>query len=99
MYVVAKNARDNTVTLGESKDLLSSSLVASDVNLIAFERLEAPMRITAKIRYNQSEQDATISPEAEGRIRVDFDEPQRAVAEGQAVVFYSAETVVGGGTI
>ena len=99
MYVVAKNARDNTVTLGESKDLLSSSLVASDVNLIAFERLEAPMRVTAKIRYNQNEQDATISPETEGRIRVDFDEPQRAVAEGQAVVFYSGDTVVGGGTI
>ena len=99
MYVVAKNALDNTVTLGENKDLLSSSLVAHDLNLIAFERLEAPMRITAKIRYNQVEQDAVISPEPDGRIRVAFLTPQRAITEGQAVVFYSGETVIGGGTI
>ena len=99
MYVVAKDARANTVTLGENKDLLSSSLVARDVNLIALGRLEGPLRVTAKIRYNQTEQGATITPEGDGSVRVDFDEPQRAVAEGQAVVFYLRDTVIGGGTI
>ena len=99
MYVVAKDAQANTVTLGENKDLLSSSLVARDVNLIALGRLEGPLRVTAKIRYNQTEQGATITPEGDGSVRVDFDEPQRAVAEGQAVVFYSGDTVIGGGTI
>ena len=99
MYVVAKNARDNTVTLGEDKDLFSASLVAHTVNLIPFERLEAPMRVTAKIRYNQTEQGATIRPQPNGTILVEFDERQRAIAEGQAVVFYDGALVVGGGTI
>jgi tRNA-specific 2-thiouridylase len=57
------------------------------------------MRVTAKIRYNQKEQDAIISPLPDGLVRVDFDVPHRAVTEGQAVVFYSGETVIGGGTI
>lgn len=99
MYVVAKNAADNTVTLGETPDLMSSSLTAHDITLISIERLERPMPVTAKIRYNQTEQEALISPEADGCIRVDFAEPQRAVTPGQAVVFFSGETVVGGGTI
>ena len=78
---------------------MSQSLIARDVNLIAFDRLDAPMPVTAKIRYNQTEQAATITPGPEGSILVDFEEPQRAVAEGQAVVFYSGDTVIGGGTI
>lgn len=99
MYVAAKNAKDNTVTLGEDKDLFTSSLVAHDLNLISIDRLEGPMPVRAKIRYNQNEQEAIISPEADGTIRVDFAEPQRAVTPGQAVVFFSNGTVVGGGTI
>lgn len=99
MYVVAKDASANTVTLGGNDDLLAKSLVARDVNLIAIESLDAPMRVTAKIRYNQTEQPATITPLADGGIRVDFDESQRAIAEGQAAVFYSADLVIGGGTI
>jgi tRNA-specific 2-thiouridylase len=99
MYVVAKNAKTNTVTLGENDCLFSPNLVAHDVNLISIAKLEGPMRVTAKIRYNQTEQDAVISPLPDGLVRVDFDVPQRAVTEGQAVVFYSGETVIGGGTI
>lgn len=99
MYVAGKNAKDNTVTLGESDDLQVSSLVASDVNLISIENLENPVQVTAKIRYNQTEQAATIKPHGTSRIRVDFAAPQRAVAPGQAVVFYQGETVLGGGTI
>lgn len=99
MYVAAKNAADNTVTLGEDKDLYARSLLARDINLISVDRLEGPLAVTAKIRYNQTEQEAVISPDADGGIRVDFAQPQRAVTPGQAVVFFSGETVVGGGTI
>jgi len=99
MYVAAKNAANNTVTLGEDKDLFTSSLVAHDINLISVERLDFPMPVTAKIRYNQTGQEAVIGPEADGGIRVDFAHPQRAVTPGQAVVFFSGDTVVGGGTI
>jgi tRNA-specific 2-thiouridylase len=99
MYVVAKNAADNTVTLGENKDLMAQTLVADDINLISIASLDSPMNVTAKIRYNQTEQEAVIRPEAGGTIRVDFAQSQRAISSGQAVVFYSGETVVGGGTI
>ena len=63
------------------------------------DRIEGEMRLYAKIRYNQKEQPAAVTQLPDGRIRVVFDEPQRAVASGQAVVLYDGEYVVGGGTI
>ncbi|ULQ58542.1 tRNA 2-thiouridine(34) synthase MnmA [Brucepastera parasyntrophica] len=99
MYVADKNAADNTVTLAENSDLFASSLIARDVNFISIDRLEEPLRVSAKIRYNQKEQKACITPGQNGTVRVDFDEPQRAIAPGQAVVFYDGDIVVGGGTI
>jgi tRNA-specific 2-thiouridylase len=99
MYVVAKDARTNTVTLGESDDLMSTRIYVEHVNWISVERLEGPTRVSVKVRYSQTEQSATASPEADGRIRVDFDESQRAAAPGQAAVFYQGDIVVGGGTI
>lgn len=98
-YVVSKDAAANTVVLGNEEDLYTSSLKAEDVNLIAFESLEAPMRITAKTRYGQKDQPATLSYDGGGIYRVDFDKPQRAVTAGQAVVFYDGDVVIGGGTI
>ncbi len=99
MYVVAKDTEKNTVTLGAEEELFSKSLVASDVNLISLERLEAPMKVTAKTRYSQREQPAVIHPMDAGKVFVEFEKPQRAVTPGQAVVFYDGDTVVGGGTI
>ncbi len=99
MYVVAKDAEKNTVTLGDDDDLRASSLEADDFNLISREILTEPIQIQAKIRYNQTEQDATLVPEGNGTFRVDFDRPQRAIAPGQAVVCYNGDTVIGGGTI
>jgi len=99
MYVVAKDAEKNTVTLGEDGDLKASSLEADEFNLISREFLSEPLQIRAKIRYNQTEQDATLIPEGNGKYRVDFARPQRAIAPGQAVVCYNGDIVVGGGTI
>ncbi len=99
LYVVAKNATDNTVTLAPDAALLERSLIADDVNLIALSDLSAPLRVKAKIRYNQSEQSATVTTLGDSRVRVDFDEKQRAVAGGQAVVFYDGDIVIGGATI
>ena len=98
-FVCAKSAATNTVTLGDNEDLFASSLTARDVNLIACDSIASPIRVTAKIRYGQSETPATVEQIAEGRIRVDFDVPQRAIARGQSVVLYDGETVVGGGII
>lgn len=98
-YVIDKNAHDNTVTLGESAYLFASALFARDVSFIPFEHLEGPLRCTARIRYNQGEQPATIYPCESDMVRVVFDEPQRAIASGQSVVFFDGDLVVGGGII
>ncbi|MFZ2540009.1 MAG: tRNA 2-thiouridine(34) synthase MnmA, partial [Oscillospiraceae bacterium] len=98
-YVVDKNKENNTVTLGMSEELFSKSLMARDINLISIESLTRPMRVTAKTRYSQSESIATIYPRENNQIYVEFDEPQRAITKGQAVVFYDGDVVVGGGTI
>jgi tRNA-specific 2-thiouridylase len=57
------------------------------------------MRIAAKARSRMQEQPATVYPLEDGSVRVEFDQPQRALTPGQAVVFYDGDTVVGGGTI
>lgn len=103
VYVCAKSMKDNTVTLGEESDLYSRSLTASEINWISIPQPDTPVRVLAKTRYYQQEQPATvhvISPD--GSIRIDFDEPQRAITVGQAVVMYSYDgsgIVIGGGTI
>ena len=98
LYVISKDAAANTVLLGDDADLFSRSLRASRLNWIEPEP-DAPLRVTAKTRYSQSEAAATVTVNGDGTARVDFDEPQRAVTAGQAVVFYDGERVVGGGTI
>ena len=87
------------MVLGKNEDLFQSELTADQVNLIACDRLEKPVRVTAKIRYRHREQPATAWQTAEGRLHVRFDEPQRAVTKGQAVVLYDGDSVVGGGMI
>lgn len=99
LYVTAVNPADNTVTLGTSNDLYSKTLTAGNVNLIGAERLDKPVRVKAKVRYRQPEQPATLIQTGEDSVTVEFDQPQRAVTKGQAVVFYEGDVVLGGGTI
>jgi tRNA-specific 2-thiouridylase len=99
MYVTAIRPETNEVVLGADADLREREVRVGDVNLISAPRLDGPVRVTAKIRYNQKDSPATAEQTAEGEIRLTFDEPQRAVTRGQAAVLYDSDTVVGGGTI
>ena len=99
VYVCGKDMRKNTVTVGPNEALFSRGLRANDWFWFPFPALEAPMAVTAKIRHSQFDKPATVYPEEGGFARVIFDEPQRAISPGQAVVLYSGDTVVGGGTI
>ena len=99
VYVCAKDMEQNTVTVGPNEALYRTSLLADDWNWFPFEALTQPLRITAKARYNQQPQPATVYPEKNGTARVVFDAPQRALTPGQAVVLYNGDMVVGGGTI
>lgn len=99
MYVVQKDLEQNRVVLGFNEDLFSKEVTVRDVNLTACDRLDRPTRLCAKIRYNQTEQPATVVQTDETHLKIVFDEPQRAVTAGQAAVLYDGDTVVGGGTI
>ncbi len=99
IYVVNKDVEGNTVILGRNSDLFSTTLTASNINLISCDRINEPMRVKAKIRYNQKEQPATVEQIAKDKILVTFDEPQRAITKGQSVVLYDGDIVVGGGII
>jgi len=97
--VININGAEGRVTVGSNDDLLSRQLVARDVNWIAIQSLSQPLRVTAKIRHRHEPAGATIENAANGEVLVTFDEPQRAITPGQAVVFYDGDVVVGGGWI
>lgn len=99
LYVLEKNAAGNTVTLGPDSALYTRDLTAEKMNWISIPSLDGPMAVTAKTRHSQREAAALAEPLPEGRVRVVFQEPQRAVTPGQAVVLYDGRSVVGGGTI
>ena len=99
VFVCDKDAKKNTVTLGDSESLMKASVEADDVNLISVPDIAEPMRITAKTRYNMADAPGILERVGDSRIRVTFDSPQRAPAKGQALVIYDGDIVVGGGTI
>lgn len=99
LFVKEISPVENTVILCGGKELFTKELIAKNINLISVNKITAPMRVSAKTRYRQTEQPATVYQLDDDTIRVVFDEPQRAVTKGQAVVMYDGEIVVGGGTI
>lgn len=98
-YVISKDAATNTVILGSVNDLFSDTLEAVDLNMIAVEKLNAPMKAWVKTRYSQKETEALLHQVDEDKIVVEFKNKQRAITPGQAVVFYDGDIVIGGGTI
>lgn len=99
MFVVNIDVNRNVVVLGDEEEVFRQNLVAKDVNFISIASLDKPYRVKAKIRSTAKEAQATLYPMDDGRVRVLFDEKQRAITKGQAVVFYDREVVVGGGII
>ena len=99
MYVTGKDIEQNRLIVGEGNELMSSTLTAADMNWIAFDKPEKPFSCKAKTRYRMKEQLCTVFPLDDGTVRVEFDEPQRAITSGQRVVFYDDDIVIGGGII
>ena len=97
VYVCGKDMENNTVTVGPNEALFTDILYATGCNWFSIPALTEPMRVTAKPRSRHAGAPATVYPEGE-KIRVVFDEPQRAITPGQAVVMYDGDMVVGSGT-
>lgn len=99
LYVIKINPKNNTITLGEKKDIYSLEFIAENMNWIAFDTPPCSFKAAARIRYKHEEVPATITPIDQKNAHIIFDQPQPAITPGQAVVLYQNDTVIAGGWI
>ena len=99
LYVLGKNADNNTLVVGTQDELGSLELTARDVTWVSGEAPSEPFRAEVKIRYTAKEAEALVMPIGEDQARVQFETPQRDVTAGQAAVFYQGDMLLGGGII
>ena len=97
MYVVKIDTKKNRVVVGRESDLYSRSLIAENLSWVS-EQPKSEIEVKAKIRYRHDEQPAIISVH-QNKTTVKFQNPQKAITPGQAVVFYQDDRVIGGGWI
>lgn len=98
-YVLEIRPETNEVVVGRNKDLFKDTLIANDFNWISGEAPTKPIKVQGRTRYHQQLADATAMVQADGSVKVVFDEPQRAITRGQSIVLYDGDVVLGGGTI
>ena len=99
LYVTSISRENNAIVIGTKEDVYADELIASELNWISLTELKHPIEVKAKIRYLHQGAEAVITPLDDGKVCVKFEEPQMAIAPGQAVVFYQGEEVLGGGII
>lgn len=99
VFVVEIRPESNEVVIGENSDVMSFVLHANQLNFMAIDSLDEELEVTAKIRYSHAGAKAVIKKIEEDVLECRFEEAQRAITPGQAVVFYDNEYVIGGGTI
>jgi tRNA-specific 2-thiouridylase len=98
VFVTSLDPSTNTVVVGSADDLLQSSCTLEEINWIDGAAADEPIQALAKARYRSTEVPCTVRREGAG-LRVEFEQPQRAITPGQALVLYDGEYVLGGGTI
>ncbi len=99
VYVSEIDDTNNIVKIGKDAELHRKVLIAGSVNLMIVEKLTGDIRVQAMVRYKDTPAPATVYAEADGKIRVVFDEPKRAITPGQSLVMYDGEKLLGGGVI
>jgi tRNA-specific 2-thiouridylase len=98
-YVLKIDPKTNIITVGDRGDVYGDDLMAGELNWISVDRIDAPTKVKARIRYNSPVSDAEILPLSKEKVKVIFIKPQFAITPGQSVVFYDGDSVVGGGII
>jgi tRNA-specific 2-thiouridylase len=102
LYVIDIDAERNEIVVGEDRELLTSTVDVGRLNFIAIPGLTGARRVLARMRHGQPPVPAVLAAEGADAGQLSFEQPQRAVAPGQAAVFYEPEEpdlVVGGGTV
>ena len=98
-YVKRKDIHSNTVTLSSDELLYEKEITADNFNFMAVDSFTQPVKCVAKIRYAHKGADATAYQTGDNTVKIVFDSPQRAPTDGQSVVLYSNDIVLGGGLI
>ncbi|CUX41751.1 tRNA 2-thiouridine(34) synthase MnmA [Clostridium sp. C105KSO13] len=98
-FVLEIHPSTNEVVLGTAEESMADTLKANQLNFMSVEDLTEPLRVWTKIRYNHKGAWCTVEKTGDDEVLCTFEEPQRAVTPGQAVVFYNGEYILGGGTI
>lgn len=98
-YVTKIDAQKNAIYIGEKKEVYNRACLVTDLNFIPFDRLDRPMKVSAKVRYFSKPAEATIEPANHDKVQVTFTQPQWAITPGQSAVFYQQDLLVGGGLI
>lgn len=98
-YVLKKDIETNTVILGDNEDLFTREFIVDNFNWVSVPVQTESFKANVKTRYKHLEQPAEVIPISENKIKIIYEQPQRAITEGQAAVVYDGDTVVGGGTI
>ena len=99
LYVCGISPQSGNIVLGHECDLFCREAEIVDFNWISGDVPHNGFSCKAKIRYRQQEQPAHVTPIGNSRVRITFEEPQRAITPGQAAVLYDGDIVLGGGTI
>ncbi|MBQ9415954.1 MAG: tRNA 2-thiouridine(34) synthase MnmA [Clostridia bacterium] len=99
LYVGAIHPADNTITLVRNEDLFRRTVFVDSFNWVGGAPPQGEIPCLAKIRYRQKEKPSVATPLPGGMVRIEFEEPERAVTPGQAAVLYDGDTVLGGGRI
>lgn len=98
LFVLGFNKEKNEVIVGEEKELYKKEILVRDINLLLVDKIDKPIIVDVKVRYSSKATKAAIIQDG-SNIKVNFEEPQRAITPGQSAVFYIGDTLLGGGKI
>ncbi len=99
VYVTDIEPNTNRIFVGDEEDLYDIGLTADNINIIAFKKLDKPINVTTKIRYNDSGASSAVYPIDDNTVKIIFDSPKKSITPGQSAVFYKGDKVIGGGVI
>ncbi|MBF0096787.1 MAG: tRNA 2-thiouridine(34) synthase MnmA [Magnetococcales bacterium] len=99
LYVIALDQQENRLVVGPESALWQDCLRVQGLNWLESTPLQAPRRVWSQIRYAAQAQPGWLTPLGGDQADIQFDQPQRAIAPGQAAVFYEEQRLLGGGWI
>ena len=99
LYVLKINKEKNEVVVGIEEELYTNKVIIEDINYIVTDLENKQIEVEAKVRYRAKPAKAILYPLENGKAKLVFKEPQRAITPGQSLVFYIDDVVIGGGVI